>query len=321
MGWHPSSRARIASRLDATTTRRIAQSDGTRLGVRCLAARLFARWHQRSRCLEREQGTDQSHNCSVDRVSPGALSLYFEWTNASRCHRSAQTGGFPAAARAGTCKAMIEQGWGRASFCSAGRARTPGEDHCFTLSAQDHNSFSHSFLLLFSQKFQIPSFHISSFNISTVSPGTVRADLAHSRGARSTARWVKVAVGGLASLLQWIGRGASRQRLHIISGRKKLRVFRSLAAGIPRVRQAWQPAAGVVVDTVWMVESAARVTLYGGQELATLTIPPGGYGPTVTVRGASSTICGSLSLAASSMQCALMRLSLTGQGQLGVVIA
>jgi len=107
----------------------------------------------------------------------------------------------------------------------------------------------------------------------------MRADLARSRGARRTARWVKVAVGGLASLLQWIGRGASRQRLHIISGRHKLRAYRSWAAGIPVARQAWQPAAGFVVDTVWMVESAARVALYGGQELATLTIPPGGYGP------------------------------------------
>jgi hypothetical protein len=194
LGWHPSSRARVASRLDATTTRRIvpkAMDQG-----RVSAARLLARWHQRSRCLEREQGTDQGHNCSVDRVYPGALSLYFEWTDASRCHRSAQTGGFPAAARAGTCKAMIEQGRGRVSFCSAGRTRSP------------------------------------------VSPGTMRADLAHSRGARSTVRWVKVAVGGLASLLQWIGRGASRQRLHIISGRQKLRVFRSLAAGIPGARRA-----------------------------------------------------------------------------------
>ncbi len=107
----------------------------------------------------------------------------------------------------------------------------------------------------------------------------MRADLARSRGARRTARWVKVAVGGLTSLLQWIGRGASRQRLHIISGRHKLRAYRSWAAGIPVARQAWQPAAGFVVDTVWMVESAARVALYGGQELATLTIPPGGYGP------------------------------------------
>jgi hypothetical protein len=174
---------------------------------------------------------------------------------------------------------MIEQGRGRVSFCSAGRTRSPGEDHCFTLSAQDHSSFSHSVLFLFDHSFQLPSFHILSFNISTVSPGTMRADSAHSSSARGTVRWVKVAVGGLASLLQWIGKGASRQRLHIISGRHKLRAFRSWAAGIPWARQAWQPAAGVVVDTVWMVEPAARVVLYGGQELATSTIPPGGYGP------------------------------------------
>ena len=174
---------------------------------------------------------------------------------------------------------MIRQRRGRVSFCSAGRTRSPSEDHCFAFSAQDHSSFSHSVLLLFNQNSQLPSFYILSLNISTVSPGTVRADLAHSRGARGTVRWVKVAVGGLASLLQWIGRGASRQRLHIVSGRQQLRAFRCLAAGTPQVQQARQPAAGVVVDTVWMVESAARVTLYGGQELASLTIPPGGYGP------------------------------------------
>ena len=38
LGWHPSSRARVASRLDATTTRRIAQSDGSRLGFSCQAS-------------------------------------------------------------------------------------------------------------------------------------------------------------------------------------------------------------------------------------------------------------------------------------------
>ncbi len=59
------------------------------------------------------------------------------------------------------------------------------------------------------------SFQVPSFNISRVSPDTVRADLAHGGGARSTVRRVKVTVGGLASLLQRIGRGAGRQRLHI----------------------------------------------------------------------------------------------------------
>jgi len=38
LGWHPSSRVRIASRLDATTTRQIAQSDGIRLGFSCQAS-------------------------------------------------------------------------------------------------------------------------------------------------------------------------------------------------------------------------------------------------------------------------------------------
>jgi hypothetical protein len=51
-----------------------------------------------------------------------------------------------------------------------------------------------------------------------------------------------------------------------------------LAAGVPWVQRACWPAAGVVVDTVWMVESAARVTLYGDQEPATLTTLLGGYG-------------------------------------------
>jgi hypothetical protein len=167
------------------------------------AARFLARWHQRPQRLEREQRADQGHNRGVDRVSSGTLPLCFKWTDASRCHRSAQTGGFPAATFAGTCKAMIAQRRGRVSFCSAERTRSPGEDHCFILSAQDHSCFNRLVLLLFS-----PSFQTSSFNISRVSPGTVRADLAHGGGARSTVRRVKVAVGGLASLLQWTsGRG------------------------------------------------------------------------------------------------------------------
>jgi hypothetical protein len=34
-----------------------------------------------------------------------------------------------------------------------------------------------------------------------------------------------VAVGGLASLLQRVGRGVGRQRLHIFSGRQELRIL------------------------------------------------------------------------------------------------
>jgi len=137
---------------------------------------------------------------------------------------------------------MVAQRRGRVSFCSAGRTRSPGEDHCFTSSAQDHSSFNRSVLLLLSS----PSFQVFSFNISRVSPGTVRADLAHGGGARSTVRRVKVAVGGLSSLLQRIGAG--RQRLHIFSGRQKLRMPQSLTAGVPWVQLACWPAAWVFID-------------------------------------------------------------------------
>jgi hypothetical protein len=121
-------------------------------------ARFLARWHQRPQRLEREQGADQGHNRGVDRVPSGTLSLYFKWTDASRCHRSAQTGGFPAATFAGTCKAMIAQRRGRVSFCSAGRTCSPGEDHCFTLSAQDHSLFNRSVLSV-----QVINFPVSIF--------------------------------------------------------------------------------------------------------------------------------------------------------------
>ncbi len=124
------------------------------------AARFLARWHQRPQRLEREQGADQGHNRGVDCVPSGTLSLYFKWTDASRCHWSAQTGGFPAATFAGTCKAMIAQRRGRVSFCSAGRTRSPGEDHCFTSLFNELQSFSS-----FSPSFQVPS-----FNTSRVSP-------------------------------------------------------------------------------------------------------------------------------------------------------
>ncbi len=137
--------------------------------------------------------------------------------------------------------------------------------------------FNRSVLLLSS-----PSFQVSSFNISRVSPGTVRADLARGGGARSTVCRVKVAVGGLASLLQLVGRGVGRQRLqplHIFSGRQELRMLQSLAASVPWVHRACSSAAWVVVDTIWMVEFSARVTLYGGQEPATPTIFLGGYSP------------------------------------------
>ncbi len=54
-------------------------------------------------------------------------------------------------------------------------------------------------------------------------------------------------------------------------------MLQSLAASVPWVQRACSPAAWVVVDTIWMVEFSARVTLYGGQEPATSTIFLGGY--------------------------------------------
>jgi hypothetical protein len=92
-------------------------------------------------------------------------------------------------------------------------------------------------------------------------------------------RRVKVAVGGLASLLQRVGRGVGRQRLHIFSGRQELRMLQSLAANVPWVQRACSQAAWVVVDTIWMVVFSARATLYGGQEPTTTTIFLGGCSP------------------------------------------
>ena len=191
-------------------------------------------------------------------TSAGPRGLPGKWTDSSRCHRSTRTGGFPAATFAGTCKAMIAQRRGRVSFCCAGRTSSPGEDHCFTPSAQDHSSFNRSVLLLSS-----PSFQAFSFNISRVSPGTVRADLAHGGGARSTVRQVKVAVGSLSSLPQRIGKGAGRQRLHIFSGRQKLRMPQSSTAGVPWVQLTCWPAAWIFVDKYggW---NSQRGSLYTG---------------------------------------------------------
>jgi hypothetical protein len=172
---------------------------------------------------------------------------------------------------------MIAQRRGRVSFCSAGRTRSPGEDHCFTSSAQDHSSFNRSVLLLLSS----PSFQVFSFNISRVSPGTVRADLAHGGGARSTVRRVKVAVGGLSSLLQRIGKGAGRQRLHIFSGRQKLRMPQSLTAGVPWVQLACWPAAWVFIDKYgWW--NSQRGSLYTGD---------GNQPPEQSFLGAQSVAC------------------------------
>ncbi len=53
-------------------------------------------------------------------------------------------------------------------------------------------------------------------------------------------------------------------------------MLQSLAASVPWVQRACSPAVWVVVDTIWMVEFSARVTLYGGQEPATPTIFLGG---------------------------------------------
>jgi hypothetical protein len=56
-------------------------------------------------------------------------------------------------------------------------------------------------------------------------------------------------------------------------------MLQSLATSVPWVQRACSQAAWVVVDTIWMVEFSARVTLYGGQEPATSTIFLGGHSP------------------------------------------
>jgi hypothetical protein len=135
---------------------------------------------------------------------------------------------------------MIAQRRGRVSFCSAGRTRSPGEDHCSTLSAQDHSSFNRSVLLLSSPSFS--SFQFQYFKSfawhGAGGPGAWWGCSEHSASGQGGSGWPSLPPPG-------IGRGAGRQRLHIFSGRQKLRMLQSLAAGVPWVQLACWPAAWI----------------------------------------------------------------------------
>jgi hypothetical protein len=153
---------------------------------------------------------------------------------------------------------MIAQRRGRVSFCSAGRTRSPGEDHCSTLSAQDHSSFNRSVLLLSSPSFS--SFQFQYFKSfawhGAGGPGAWWGCSEHSASGQGGSGWPSLPPPG-------IGRGAGRQRLHIFSGRQKLRMLQSLAAGVPWVQLACWPAAWVVVDKYgWW--NSQRGSLYTG---------------------------------------------------------
>ena len=165
---------------------------------------------------------------SVDRGLPG------KWTDLSRCHRSAQTGGFPAATFAGTCKAMIAQRRGRVSFCCAGRTRSPGEDHCFTKftsSAQDHSLFKSQFSSFQFQYFKSFAWHGAG------GPGAWWGCSEHSASGQGGSGWPILPPpadreGGWPPAAAHIFRPSEASDAPVFDGRRTLGTAGMLAGGV-----------------------------------------------------------------------------------------